>query len=309
MKKVLVTGGGGFIGEKVVQELLRRNCHVRVFDIVPSNIKGVDCGYNGSILDPYELARAVKGCDYVIHLAAALGVERTETNRLECLFINIQGIVNVLEACVRERIKKIVFSSSSEVYGEQRIQPITEDAPLNPKSNYAISKIVGEEYLRAYSETYGIKYNIVRLFNVYGEKQRKEFVIPKFIMNIVAGTPPTIYGKGDQARSFCYVEDAARGIVDTLFSRVDGEVFNIGNDQEPVELKALANRAIKISKAAMKPKFVSYKSSDRNSDRDIIKRMPSIKKARKVLGYKPRISLDEGLKKIIYFYQDEPIGK
>lgn len=307
MSTVLVTGGGGFIGKEVVRELTARKCAVRVFDLVKSDRTAHE--YTGSVLDPYELSQAVKGCDYVIHLAAALGVQNTEINRLECLYINIQGTVNVLEACVKARVKKIVFASSSEVYGEQARQPISEDAPLNPKSNYAASKIVGEEYLKAYKEAYGLEYNIVRFFNVYGEWQKENFVIPRFVKNVVQGLPPVIYGKGDQTRCFCYVQDAARGIVAALFSPVKGEVFNIGNDREAASVKELARKVIAIAGSPLKPKFVSYDDADRESDRDIIKRVLSIEKAKKVLRYRPSVTLDEGLGKMIDFYRTHHIHR
>lgn len=307
MSRVMVTGGAGFIGREVARELARRNYKARVFDLVETDIKEADCSYTGSILDPYELSRAMRGCDYVIHLAAALGVQRTENNRLECLFINIQGTVNVLEACIKEKIKKIIFVSSSEVYGEQKIQPITEDAPLNPKSNYAISKIVGEEYARAYFETYGLKYNIVRLFNVYGEDQREDFVMIRFIKNILKNNAPLIYGKGEQIRSFCYVEDATRGIVDALFRPLSQQIFNIGNDAEPITIKELAYKVIEISNKSLRPKFVSYKNSDRDSDRDIIKRTPSIDKAKKILNYKPQVYLGDGIRRIIKYYEERAV--
>jgi|TARA_Y100000294_G_scaffold118840_1_gene110301 UDP-glucose 4-epimerase len=303
MKEVLVTGGGGFIGKKVAQELLNRGIQVRLFDLVKSNIKGVNCDYVGSILDPYKLSHVMKGCSHVIHLAAALGVNRTETNRLECLLINIQGTINVLETCVKERVEKIIFASSSEVYGEQPVQPIIEEALLNPKSNYAASKIVGEEFMKAYLETYKMKYNIVRFFNVYGEDQRDEFVVPRFVKNIVNDKHPDIYGEGDQIRGFCYVEDAARGIVDVLSSPVESEIFNIGNDSEPISMKDLASKIIKISNKNLKPQFVSYNDSDRGSHRDIMQRIPSIEKAKKELGYRPKVSLEEGIKKMIGFYE------
>jgi UDP-glucose 4-epimerase len=302
MERVLVTGGGGFIGRKVVKELLRRNYEVRIFDLSERNMAGVDCDYTGTILDPYELSRAIRGCDYVIHLAAVLGVQRTDSNILECLLINIQGTVNVLEACVKERVKKIVFSSSSEVYGEQEIQPISENAPLNPKSSYAVSKIVGEQYLKAYSQRYGIAYNITRFFNVYGEDQRDDFVITRFAKNVANNLPPCVYGEGTQARSFCYVDDAARGMVDALFSSVEGETFNIGNDSEPISIKDLAHKMIKISAKPLEPRFVPYDDSDRQSGRDVIKRVPSLEKAKQMLAYRPIVSLDEGLRIILRFH-------
>jgi UDP-glucose 4-epimerase len=302
MERVLVTGGGGFIGRKVVKELLRRDCKVRIFDLSEGDIAGVDCDYTGTILDPYELSRAIRGCDYVIHLAAVLGVQRTDINILECLLINIQGTVNVLEACVKERVKKIVFSSSSEVYGEQVTQPISEDAPLNPKSSYAVSKIAGEQYLKAYSQRYDIAYNIVRFFNVYGDRQRDDFVITRFARNVANNLPPCVYGEGTQIRSFCYVDDAAKGVVNALFSPIEGETFNIGNDSEPISMKDLARKTIKISAKSLEPRFVPYDDSDRQPGRDIIKRVPSLEKARRMLDYQPIVSLDEGLRIILRFH-------
>lgn len=305
MSIVLVTGGSGFIGKEVAKQLLNKKCKVRLFDLVGTNIEEIDSCHTGSILDPYELSKAIRGCDYVIHLAAAVGVQRTEENRLECLFINIQGTVNVLDACVRERVKKIVFASSSEVYGEPRSSPITEEAPLSPISNYAVSKIVGEQYLNAYAETYNIKYNIVRLFNVYGEYQKREFVIPNFVKSVLDNESPRIYGKGKQVRSFCYVEDAARGIVSALFCPRTGETFNIGNDNEPITLKDLARKVIKISRRSLKPLFVHYNNSDRTIERDILIRIPSIKKAKKILKFRPTFSLDEGLRRMVRFFQSK----
>lgn len=304
MKKVLVTGGSGFIGERVVEAVLEKGYEARVFDLVEPSVEGMGVSYRqGSVLDPYVLSTAVKGCDCVIHMAAVLGVRHTEHNRLECMLINIQGTVNVLEACVKERVKRIIFASSSEVYGEQELQPITEDAPLNPKSNYAISKIAGEEYLRAYFETYGLKYNVVRLFNVYGEGQREEFVVPKLVKNVVNNTPPVIYGNGEQTRCFCYVKDAARGIAALLDSPAEREVFNIGNDTECISIKDLASMIIELAGSPLKPKFVSYDDSDRDSDREILKRMPCLEKARKILKYRSPTSLKEGLNRMIEFYR------
>lgn len=301
--KVLVTGAGGFIGTRVVQELWKRNCDVVYFDVIEPKIDGIKRVNRGTILDQYDLALAVKGCDYAIHLAALLGVQKTDNNRLETLHVNIQGTLNFIEACLKEGVKKVIFSSSSEVYGEQQILPITEANPLNPKSVYAVSKIVGEEYFRAYSEMYGMNYNIVRFFNVYGEYQREDFVLPRFVYSVVNCEAPTIYGHGNQNRSFCYMEDAARGLVDALFSRHSGEVFNIGNNNEPISMKDLAYKVIQLSGKNIAPRFVSYEDSDRESSREIEKRIPSLDKAEKLLGYAPAIPLEEGLKKMIAFYK------
>jgi UDP-glucose 4-epimerase len=304
-KKVLVTGAGGFIGTKVVQELWNRGCDVYYFDVIDPKIEGIKRLNLGTILDQYDLALAVKSCDYAIHLAALLGVYKTDNSRLETLHVNIQGTLNFIEACVKEGVKKIVFSSSSEVYGDQEKFPITEENPLNPKSVYAVSKIAGEEYLKAYAEMYPFQYNIVRLFNVYGEYQREEFVLPKFVQRVVNNEPPVIYGDGEQNRSFCYVEDAARGVVDALLSETQGVVFNIGNDREPISIKDLAYKLIRLSGKSLQPEFVDYEESDRESSREIGKRIPSIEKAKKILGYEPRYSLEYGLKQMIAFYENK----
>ena len=171
-KKVLVTGGNGFIGSEVCKLLLKKKFSVISFDLIKVKTPDLQNNFNGSILDPVELSKAIKDCDYVIHLAASLGVANTEKNRLECLHINIQGTINVLEACVKHNVKKVIFASSSEIYGEQKKVPINENAPLNPKSNYAITKLVGEEFMRAYFDTHKLKYNICRFFNVYGPAQK-----------------------------------------------------------------------------------------------------------------------------------------
>ncbi len=298
MKKVLVTGGGGFIGREVCRILLNNNYKVRSFDLMKNTDKRIESNFNGTILDPVEIAKAVEGCDYVIHLAASLGVANTEKNRLECLHINIQGTINVLEACVKHKIKKIIFSSSSEVYGEQIKIPISENSPLNPKSNYAISKLVGEEYMRAYYDTYKLKYNIVRFFNVYGDKQKSQFVMSIFTNKAIKNKNIEIFGSGNQIRSFCNVKDAANGVFKLLQYKKNGEIFNIGNDLEPISINDLAKKIISISKKKIKINKIEFKKSDRDIKREIFNRVPDISKAKKELDYIPSISLNKGLKQI-----------
>ena len=297
--KILVTGGAGFIGRAVAEELMLQGHKVKTLDLAV--MKNVCHHKSGSILDPYMVAEQMKGCDYVIHLAAALGVKRTEARRLECLYINVQGMVNVLEACVKNKIKKIVFSSSSEIYGNQNKMPILEESPVNPISNYATTKLIGEEYLRAYFEAYSLNYSIVRFFNVYGERQREHFVIPRFVNAVCNDEPPIIYGDGKQVRSFCYVSDAAKGIVNALFcEEANGEVFNIGNNSEPISVEILAQKIISLNGIdSLIPQFIALEDSDRSKEREVYDRVPSIEKAKKILGCKPSVGLEEGLLKII----------
>ncbi len=298
----LITGGAGFIGSAVAKELISQGHKVKLLDLAV-NKKDNSHFYGGSILDPYLVSTVIRGCDYVIHLAAAIGVRRTEARRLECLYINIQGTVNVLEACVKENIKKIVFSSSSEVYGNQNKMPISEESPVNPLSNYAVTKLVGEEYLRAYFEAYSLNYSIVRFFNVYGEEQKDAFVIPKFVNSICENKPPVIYGDGKQVRSFCYVSDAAKGIIAALFSENStGEIFNIGNDHQPISMKELAEKVVSLSGAKnIVPTFIPMEESDRTKEREVFNRIPSIEKAKRSLQYSPEINLDEGIRRVIEY--------
>ncbi|MBP7828509.1 MAG: NAD-dependent epimerase/dehydratase family protein [Kiritimatiellae bacterium] len=299
MPRILITGGAGFIGQAVIRTFRQvyPESSLRAMDLVKAPGDDIE-RYTGSILDANDINRAVQDCDYVVHLAAMLGVKRTEAQRLECLTVNIQGTLNVLDACVKNRVKKIVFSSSSEIYGEPFENPIREVTPASPKSVYAVTKLAGEEYLRAYRERYGLRFSVVRFFNVYGPGQVAEFVMPRFIKAVMEDKPPVVYGAGNQIRAFCYVDDAAAGVVRALLNdKADGEAFNIGNDLEPVSMRELAGRVITLLGKPMKPVLVEMSQSDRSAGREIHERFPDISKARRVLAYEPTVSLDEGVRR------------
>ena len=303
--KILVTGGAGSIGLEVVKQLLNEKHDVTIFDLA-EQIERIDIPprsnvFKGSILDPVAIHYALRGNDYLVHLAARLGVKRTELERLTCLNININGMINILEASVKEKIKKIVFASSSEVYGRQFKMPITEESPVNPISVYAVTKLVGEEYLRAYKEQYGLNYSVIRFFNVYGAGQVGQFVLQKFVEAIKKGESPQIYSSGDQTRCFCHVKDAAEGVVKVLFSpEANGEIINIGNDTQAVTINQLAEKVIEISGKKTVPRKVSFSQSDREEEREIFNRIPSVEKAKKILGFTPKISLEEGIKELFW---------
>lgn len=310
MTKVLVTGGAGFIGSVVVKQLLNAGYEVACFDLraqVARNSPPREVEvFQGDILSLDDLVAAAKGCQYVIHLAAMLGVKRTQTERLQCLDINIGGIRNTLEASVRAEVKRIIFSSSSEVYGQQERLPISEENPLYPKSPYAISKIAGEQYVVGYKQCYGLDYSVVRFFNVYGEGQVAEFVMPRFIRSVLCNQPPVIYGNGEQIRAFCHVEDIGRGVVLALANQdAASEILNIGNDKEPISVKDLAYKIARLAQKDVKPKFVPIEDSDRERTAEVWQRVPDISKARRLLGYEPTISLTEGILKIMEHYKFE----
>lgn len=308
-KKVLITGGGGFIGTHIAINLAKRGFKIRLFDLNFDNfdILNKKLGANidaekvkGNVLDKNSLAEGVKGADYVVHAAAMLGVKNTEEKKLECLNVNILGTINVLDACVAEKAERIIFTSSSEVYGEPVECPIKETNAKAPVSLYGVSKLAGEEFIKAYHHKYGLVFSIVRFFNVYGPGQVAEFVMPRFIKRVLGGQPPIVYGSGEQIRTFCYVEDAAEGVGKVL-TEGNGKngIFNIGNDEGSISMKDLAEKVIKLSGKNLKPEFVDMENSDREVSREVQRRIPTIYQARQMLNYQPKFSLDEGIKKVI----------
>lgn len=311
-KNVLVTGGAGCIGMQVCEELSGRGINVYLFDLpeqisrlkkyIPTGIKI----YYGSILDCSSLRDAMAGCDAVIHLAGYLGVRRTETNRLRCLEININGTRNVLECAIQHRIRKIVFASSSEVYGEPIENPVTEDSLTQGKTVYAISKLAGEELCKAYTQRYPeLSYTILRYFNTYGPFQIAQFVIPKFIRNVIENKPPVINGEGKQVRSYCFAGDTAWATVESLLNqKTNGEVLNIGNDRSRISLDQLANLIIRIcgKEGKIVPRYEKeFQNTDRLQDREVFERFCDTTKAHALLSFVPKVPLADGIRKVLEY--------
>ena len=305
MTRVLVTGGQGLIGRPMCEYLVRQNLEVRAFDL-PTHIfvgkrkpiEGAE-NWHGSILDMEALSFAMRGCDYVVHLAALMGVENTERRPIDCLNININGTKNVLECAKMTEVKKVLFSSSSEIYGDSLNIPVSESEPPRPKSVYGVSKLAGEEYVKAYHKEYGLAYTIVRFFNVYGAQQVPGFVISNFINAVLSDQPIKVLGDGQQIRSFCYVDDAVRGAYLALFSeKAENNIFNIGNDQEPITIKELAYKVLSVAGKEADPIF-SPEEGNRNKYREIFRRIPDISKARQLLGYEPQIPLEAGIAEVL----------
>jgi UDP-glucose 4-epimerase len=300
MPTVLVIGGAGFIGRALVQRLLheptREGLEVRTLDLEPVRIP--DCvAFEGCILDPPAIDRAMRGCDAVVHLAAHLGVQRSDTDRVRCLEVNITGTRNVLAACAAHGVRRLVFASSSEVYGEYGTARVSETSAVSPGSVYAVSKLAGEEYVRGYAARHGFEHTILRLFNVFGPGQREEFVVPRFVRAAIDGRSPEVYGTGLQVRAFCSVQDIVQGMVLALFSpRAAGEIFNLGNDAEAITIRELALRVVALARrGGPQPVLVPYARADRPAERDINWRVPEIEKARRVLSYEAKVGLEEEL--------------
>jgi len=239
----------------------------------------------------------MRGCECVVHLAAFLGVQRSDRDPLRCLEVNVAGTKNVLDACAANAVRKVIFASSSEVYGENGPAPVSEASSLKPVSVYAVSKLAGEEYVKAYAIRHGFDYTILRPFNVYGPGQSEEFVIPRFVRAAIEGRPPQVYGTGQQVRTFCSVDDIVDGLMLVLSSRAAaGQVFNLGNDTGLISILELSHRIVALSnRGGAAPRLVPYEHADRPPEREVMWRVPQIEKARRVLGYAPKIGLEDGL--------------
>ena len=277
--KVLVTGGAGNIGLSLIDSLISAKIETVLFDL-PEQIevsrKRINSNsetFQGSILDQSKLSQAVKGCTHVVHLAAVLGVQNTEADKINCLDININGTRNTLDACINEKVSKFIFASSSETYGEPLKTPISEDSITQGKTVYAVSKLAGEEFVKAYSQKYSfLNYSILRFFNVFGPNQVGQFVISKFVNNAKHNKPIVINGDGKQQRAYCYVDDAVRGILIALESeKANAEVINIGNRNNLVSINELARmicRIINIDDAII-TNDLKFEKTDRKKNREI----------------------------------------
>ena len=292
--RIIITGGSGFIGSYLAMQLKQEH-DVTIFD-VKKNVSDINF-IEGDVTNLENVKNSIVNCDLVIHLAAALGVVNVEKDPIQTLDINLGGTKNVLEACRINNIKKIIFSSSSEIYGEPVKIPIKENDPITPITTYGISKLASEEYIKSYSRSYGIQYTIFRLFNVYGAMQDTQWVLPAFVDKAISNKLISIHSDGSQVRAFCYVSDIVDAFQSVL-QTANGEIINVGNDSNPISIKELAEKIISLTNSESEIKFIPFEESNRNRT-EIMKRIPDINKAKKILNYSPKITLDEGIKKVV----------
>ncbi len=300
---ILITGGSGFIGRHLSAQLLEEKHKVTIVDQMPTKILGVNY-IKGTVMDFDTLSLALKGQEVAINLASVVGVQKNEERPAEALDVNIIGTKNVLEACRKNNVRKIIYSSSSEAYGEPIKIPIEEsDSPI-PITTYGIAKLAGEEYIKAYAKAYGIKYTIFRFFSVYGPDQLTDFVLPRFVANAIKNEPLIIHGDGSQIRAFCHIDDIIRGISLSLI-RGDNEIINLGNDREVVSMKELAQRIIKLTNSKSELQIVPFANTERARGKEILHRVPALEKAKKLLGYAPSVQLEDGLYSVIAHLRDK----
>lgn len=302
---ILVTGGAGFVGSALVEGLIEdKNNYVVVVDNLQTgnknklpkaphdNLKFIHCDVN--IVTDITSVFHTFSFDYVFHYAALVGVKRTLENPIKVLD-DITGIKNILELSKNTGVKRVIYSSSSEVYGEPVEYPQHEETtPLNSRLPYAIVKNVGEAFLKSYKQEYGLDYTVFRFFNTFGPKQSKDFVISKFINAALNNNDITIYGKGDQTRTFCFVKNNVEACIKAAFSEsCANKTLNIGNNIETSILE-LAELIIKLTNSKSKLKYLPPLAEG-----DMTRRNPDITNMKKLLNNKPLISLEEGIKNIL----------
>lgn len=319
-KKVLVIGGAGFIGSHVVKELLKEPVkEVIVYDNfcrssltnIAESLKDERCSVfeDGADVNHLDtLNAAMKGCDYVFHLAALWLLHCRDYPR-SAFTVNIEGTYNVLEACVNNKVKKLIYSSSASVYGTAVQIPMTEEHPFMNRNFYGATKIAGEAMCRAFNDRFGLDYVGLRYMNVYGPLQDQKAVysgvIPIVLNKIDTGVAPVVNGDGSQAYDFVYVEDVARANICALKSDATDDFYNVGTGVR-TSVKELCETMLELKESSLK---VDYRPYSKEDSRALVQdRVGSIEKAEAEAGYRFKYSLKDGLQRLIKWRHDNPEG-
>jgi nucleoside-diphosphate-sugar epimerase len=312
--KVLVTGGSGFIGSHLVDALLRRGANVRVLDNLTTghraNLAGVPTGceghgrftfIEGDITDRTTVQEAVKGIDYVLHQAALPSVQRSVEDPMTSNMVNVEGTLNVLIAAREAGVRRVVYASSSSVYGDSPQLPKVEHMAPNPLSPYAVSKLAAEAYCRAFTRVYSLETVSLRYFNVFGPRQDPgslyAAVLPRFIEALLDRKRPVIYGNGMQSRDFTFIENVVQANLLALEAEgVGGEAFNIACG-ESVDLRMVLQFLAEFSGQLVEPEYRAPRAGD------VKHSLADISKAARMLGYRPAIPFREGLQQTFEFFR------
>ena len=303
MAHYLVTGGAGFIGSHLSEELIRRGHRTRVADSLVTgkranldHIPGVEF-VQGDLADFEFAKRVVAGCDYVLHQAALPSVPRSVKDPITSNRANIDATLNVLVASRDAGVKRVVFAGSSSAYGNTLTLPKHEGMPSNPLSPYALQKVVGEQYLQMFTVLYGLETVTIRYFNVFGPRQdpssQYSGVISLFATALLENRAPTIYGDGEQTRDFTYVANVVDGVLRACEAPdASGKVINVATGDR-ISLNRLFEAMRKVIGADVKPAYGAPRAGDvRDSQADITR-------AKELLGYEPSVRLEEGLQRTI----------
>ena len=311
----LVTGGAGFIGSHLVEKLIARGGQVIILDDLStgatdnlSKVINKISLHEGSILDKQLVEKLVAECDYVVHLAAALGVFNIVNKPLNSLRTNLHGTEIVLEA-VNKYKKPILIASTSEIYGKNDKVPLNEEDdriighPLKSRWSYSEAKAVDESLAYFYYLENKLPIRIVRFFNTVGPLQVGHYgmVVPRFVSAALRNEPLSVYGSGDQIRCFCHVDDAVRALLLVMDSeKAVGEVFNVGNNKQ-ISIMELAKKVIELTGSTSSIEKIAYEKAYPEGFEDMQRRVPDISKIKQVLGWSPEINLDQIIKDIAAF--------
>ena len=301
MKKILVTGGAGFIGSHLVDYLINNNHEVIVLDNLSQgdklsnnakkNIKFI----KGDIRDESLVNKITKGCNYIYHFAAVLGVEIVANNHKKTMDIEAAGMKNIADAAIKNNIEKIVYASTSGVYGKSFFEKsVTEDFNVDPVTSYAVAKRYNEIYLKAIWKQYQISSLAIRYFNVYGPKQDDRMVIPRFFFQAKENKPITIFGDGKQTRDFTFIDDAIKRTFDIVEKTNKGsEIFNICGDNE-YTIKNVAKKIKHLCNSSSK--IITQKVPSNRNEFEVQRRTGSSIKINQFIGDYKYIDLNIGLK-------------
>jgi len=314
-KRVLVTGAGGFIGSSVVEALVARGARVTAFvryrasgdegtlAFLPPTIREAVTVVSGDLADPATAAMLVADQSIVFHLAALVGIPYSYIHPLEVVRTNTLGTAYILEACRQQGIERLVCFSTSEVYGTARYAPIDEEHPLQGQSPYAASKIGADQLALSYFRSFGLPVAIARPFNTYGPRQSSRAVIPTIITQALRGGAVRL-GSVTPTRDLCYVGDTAEGVIRIGESEIAlGEVFNLGTGSE-ITIGALAERIFAI--LGREPEIITDGQRVRPGKSEVMRLIADSSKAKRLLGWEPRVSLDEGLERTIEWTRANP---
>ena len=313
MASYLVTGGAGFIGSHLAEELVRRGQRVRVVDSLITgkrqnlaHIPGVEL-IEGDLADLAVARRAVEGIDFVLHQAAIPSVPRSVQDPITSNTANIDASLNVLVAARDARVKRVVYAGSSSAYGDAPTLPKVETMPTAPLSPYALQKLVAEQYCQMFTRLYGLETVTIRYFNVFGPRQDPSSpysgVISLFISALCEGRQPTIYGDGGHTRDFTYVANVVDGVLRACEAKgASGEVINVAAGGR-VSLLEVVGALQRITRHEVAPTFAAARTGDvRDSQADIFK-------ARKLLGFEPTVPFEEGLRRTVAWYHSRSTGR
>jgi len=314
--KYLITGGSGFIGSHLAERLIDQGHSVTVIDNLSTGSddnllkvkKNIEF-HHGNVLDKPLMEKLIAASDYVVHLAAALGVLNIVNKPLESLKTNIQGTEVVLEACEKSN-KPVLIASTSEIYGKNDKVPLNEEDdrivghPLKSRWSYSEAKAVDESLAYFYYLEKKLPVRIVRFFNTVGPRQVGHYgmVVPRFVTAALKNDPISVYGSGEQIRCFCHVDDAVDALLIVMASeKAIGQVFNVGNNQQ-ISIEGLAQKIIEITGSKSKIIKVPYSQAYPEGFEDMQRRVPDISKIKNVLGWSPQKGLDQVIKDIVAFY-------